>query len=191
MPPEHAQNLWGVGFFHRESRDALIALWLEHSVEGFDQIQHGGAPTLHYDGHGQLWSRYPANKAEFRAGTSFRQKNAYTVFPYSETNGASEVEQLRHRLINPLTVQSEELPKILVALNSEGLRIHAFGLSLTGLAKVSNVIASADSMVWSFVARRRRIKHGRCRERHLVCNNCLSYALSWRREIMSRLISAA
>lgn len=87
--------------------------------------------------------------------------------------------------------QSKELPQILAALNAEGLRIHAFGLSHTGLGKVSNVIASADSMVWSFVARRRRIKHGRCRERHLVCNNCLSYALSWRREIMSRLMPVA
>ena len=112
VPAEHAQNLWGVGFFQRESRDALIALWLEHSVEGFDRIQHSGAPTLHYDGHGQLWSRYPANKAELRAGASFRQRNAYTVFPYAEATGASEVEQLRHELINPLTVQAGELPKL-------------------------------------------------------------------------------
>jgi len=87
--------------------------------------------------------------------------------------------------------QSEELPEILTALNAEGLRIHAFGLSLVGLKKVSNMITSSDSMVWSFVARRRRIKYGRCQERHLVCNNCLSYALSWRRQVLSQLLCAA
>jgi hypothetical protein len=86
--------------------------------------------------------------------------------------------------------QSAELPKIIAALHAEGLRLHAFGLSAAGLARVSSMIVSADSMVWSFVARRRRLKHERCPEDHLVCNNCLSYALSWRREIISRLTPA-
>lgn len=82
---------------------------------------------------------------------------------------------------------SGELPLILTALKAEGLNIHAFGLSLSGLERSAGLISSADSMVWSFVARRRRIKHEHCRELHPVCNNCLSYALSWRRDIIRRL----
>jgi hypothetical protein len=82
---------------------------------------------------------------------------------------------------------SDELPKILVALHDQGLRLHAFGLSLAGLKSVSHLVSSADSMVWSFTARRRRLKHGTCRAPHRVCNNCLAYAIAWRRKVLQRL----
>jgi hypothetical protein len=87
--------------------------------------------------------------------------------------------------------RSEELPKILTALKTEGLNTHAFGLSITGLSKVHNMIASSDSMVWSFVARKRRIKYSKCRQDHKICNNCLVYALSWRKQILSQLLHTA
>ena len=50
VPAAEADDLWGVGFRHRDSRDAFLALWLEHSAEGFDAIGHNGSPTLHYAG---------------------------------------------------------------------------------------------------------------------------------------------
>ena len=109
------EDLWGVGFFHRESRDAFIALWLEHAAENFDGIKHGGAPTLHYDGHGQLWSRYPANRAQFRAGASIRQKNAYLVSPYPKQGAAAKIQRLRHQLLNPLEVGAEKPPRVAAA----------------------------------------------------------------------------
>ena len=106
VPAEHAQNLWGVGFYHRGSRDAFIALWLEHSATGFDGIRHGGAPTLSYPGHGQLWSRYPANTARLKKGAAFHQKNAYLVLPYPEEGVAASVERLRHELDQGLVVNT-------------------------------------------------------------------------------------
>lgn len=107
VPPEQNEALWGVGFFHRVSRDAFIALRLEHSAQGFDKLQHGGAPTLHYAGHGQLWSRYPAEKAEMKTGASIRQKSAYLLTPYPEQDAAAQIQQTRHRLLNPLEVRSQ------------------------------------------------------------------------------------
>ena len=111
VPGQHVQNLWGVGFFHRDSRDAFIALWLDHSAENFEGIQHGGVPTLHYPGHGQLWARYPANHAQLRAGTSVRQRNAYVLLPFAEQAPEAVVERLRHTLSNPLEVRSESAPR--------------------------------------------------------------------------------
>jgi len=110
VAPEQVNSLWGVGFFHSVSRDSFIALRLEHTATGFDKLQHGGAPTLHYDGHGQLWSRYPAEKTQMSAGTSIRQKNAYLLTPYPEQDAAAQIQQTRHRLLNPLGIRSEMPP---------------------------------------------------------------------------------
>ncbi len=94
VPGEHANDLWGVGYFHRQSRDAFIALWLEHAAEKFDRLAHGGAPTLYYSGHGHVWSRYPAHRTEFQAGASIRQRNAYLVAPYPNEDAAGTIGRL-------------------------------------------------------------------------------------------------
>ncbi|MCI0460081.1 MAG: metal-sulfur cluster assembly factor [Gemmataceae bacterium] len=109
------EGLWGVGFFHRHSRDAFIALWLEHSASGAEGIQHGGPPTLHYDGHGQLWSRYPVNRTQLKAGASIRQRNAYLSGPYLQEGAAARIERLRHQLVNPLEVRPEKPPRVAAA----------------------------------------------------------------------------
>jgi len=112
VPAGGTENLWGVGFYHDASRDAFIALWLDHSAEKFDGISHGGVPTLHYDGHGQLWSRYPASQTSFQAGASIRQTNAYVASEFPTEGAAAEIEQLRHRLLHPLEIRSEKTERI-------------------------------------------------------------------------------
>jgi metal-sulfur cluster biosynthetic enzyme len=115
VPADQAEQLWGAGFFHRDSRDAFVALWLEHSAEGCREPTHGGVPTLNYPGHGQLWSRYPASQATLKAGASIRQRNAYVVLPYEGPNAAETLERLRHQLLNPLRVQSADVPRVAAA----------------------------------------------------------------------------
>ncbi len=110
VPTSHAQNLWGVGFYNRQSRDAFVALWLEHTSEKFAGLQHGGAPTLHYDGHGQLWSRYPAEQTTLPAGASIRQRNAYLFAEFPQQQPEAIVERLRHQLLNPLEVRAGVVP---------------------------------------------------------------------------------
>ncbi len=112
VPAEHAGKLWGVGYFHRDSRDAFIALWLEHTAEKFDQLGHNGSPTLHYHGHGQVWARYPVRSTQLPAGASIRQKNAYLVFPYPEQDAAVKIQSVRHQLRNPLEVCTDKLPRV-------------------------------------------------------------------------------
>ena len=125
VPAESVEKLWGVGFYHRQSRDAFIALWLDHSAKGFDGIVHGGPPTLHYDGHGQLWSRYPANHARLKAGTSIRQRNAYVVSPFEEEGAAARLEGLRHQLLNPATLEPAQVPA--VTATAGGARLARIG----------------------------------------------------------------
>ena len=121
VPGEHNENLWGVGFYHRDSRDGFIAMWLDHSAENFDGIRHGGAPTLNYNGHGQLWSRAPANHAQFKAGASIHQRNVYVVLPYPKQDAAGKIQQLRLQLLNPLVVRAERPPRVKVARASGSL----------------------------------------------------------------------
>jgi hypothetical protein len=61
-----------------------------------------------------------------------------------------------------------------------GLRLHGFGFKLTGLRSVHRELASADSMAWSFHARRER-NGGQ---------NSLAFALSWYEEHVATLSEA-
>jgi len=106
VPAEHQQNLWGVGFANATSKDGFLALWLDHTVTGRNQISHGGVPTLHYDGHGQLWSRYPAERTDLSAGTRFEQRNAYWLLEWN-ADAADRVERERHRWSNALELDPD------------------------------------------------------------------------------------
>jgi hypothetical protein len=63
--------------------------------------------------------------------------------------------------------------------HDHGIKIHGFGFKMQGLRRCADVLASADSMAWSFRARRigQPAMPG-CT--HRACNNCLRFALHWR-----------
>lgn len=58
-----------------------------------------------------------------------------------------------------------------------GLRLHGFGVKRSGLARFGDALASADSLAWSYRARRSDPLPG-CT--HKSCANCLAFALEWR-----------
>lgn len=68
---------------------------------------------------------------------------------------------------------------VIRAVADLGIRVHAFGVKVDGLRLFGDRIASADSMTWSFVARRRKIRMDGCA--HRTCANCLRWALEWHR----------
>lgn len=86
-----------------------------------------------------------------------------------------------------------EATLIMRSLASSGLRLHGFGFKKKGIEANYEWMASADSMAWSFDARRSppleghdKPGDGRIRG-HINCANCPDWALRWRREILSRL----
>jgi hypothetical protein len=75
--------------------------------------------------------------------------------------------------------------RIVEALWALGLRLHGFGVKLTGLAQFAHLLTSADSMAWSYHARRRR-RRPTCLHRG-TCAHCLAYALVWRTRVEQRI----
>lgn len=65
------------------------------------------------------------------------------------------------------------------------LRLHGFGVKLGGLERIAGRLASADSMAWSYAARKRPPLPG-CTA-HRNCANCPKWALLWREEVLRRI----
>jgi metal-sulfur cluster biosynthetic enzyme len=100
------ENLWGVGFFHKESKDSFMALFLEHSSEGLPELKHTGAPIMYYRWHGHVWSRYPLPLKRVPAGAVLRQKNAYVAIPFTPGTSQTEIEVLRETMMKPLVISA-------------------------------------------------------------------------------------
>jgi hypothetical protein len=66
----------------------------------------------------------------------------------------------------------------------DGLPVHGFGIKGDSLVALSDMLASADSMAWSYSARYDQPLPGHT---HKSCANCMDYALLWRSRLMRRL----
>lgn len=84
---------------------------------------------------------------------------------------------------------------LLATLARHGLRLHGFGFKMTGLIASAHKLASADSLAWSYNARRRPPLPGHDApgpgrpSGHKNCANCHEYALAWRDDLLARIES--
>ncbi|MGV9772603.1 deazapurine DNA modification protein DpdA family protein [Streptosporangium sp. NPDC003464] len=78
-----------------------------------------------------------------------------------------------------------EITQIVTTLARAGLRLHGFGVKTGGLHRYGPRLASADSMAWSYSARRLPALPG-CTG-HKNCANCLVYATRWRAHLLTSL----
>ena len=77
---------------------------------------------------------------------------------------------------------TREAGQIITALHAAGIsRLHGFGFKTLGLAAFGHLLTSADSLAWSYDARRKPPMPG-CTA-HRNCANCLRYALHWRHRL--------
>lgn len=76
---------------------------------------------------------------------------------------------------------TRDAERIVVRLSQMGLHLHGFGFRTTGLRSVARLLASADSMAWSYEA---RYLPPMPNHRHARCNNCPAFALSWYSEVL-------
>jgi hypothetical protein len=72
---------------------------------------------------------------------------------------------------------TREALEIIRTLSGYGLPLHGFGLKTLGLRKIAHLLASSDSVAWSYDARRSPPLEGHT---HKNCANCMEYALRWR-----------
>lgn len=71
-----------------------------------------------------------------------------------------------------------EVEGLIRALHAVGVSLHGFGFKVRGMARVADALTSADSLAWSYAARRQPPLEG-CTG-HRNCANCMRYALAWR-----------
>jgi hypothetical protein len=82
------------------------------------------------------------------------------------------------------TTQTETL---LTVLHARGItRLHGFGVKIGGLLRCGHLLTSADSMAWSFAARRQPPLPG-CQIRHINCANCPRFAYQWHHRVAAAL----
>ena len=75
---------------------------------------------------------------------------------------------------------------LLATLQADGIRTHAFGYKVRGLMMAHEHVQSADSLAWSYNARRHP-PLPECRGEHDRCNNCIRWALRWRTKLLKAL----
>jgi hypothetical protein len=81
---------------------------------------------------------------------------------------------------------TREAAQIVAALRDAGVdRLHGFGFKVQGLIRCGHLLASADSMAWSYAARRRPPLPG-CTT-HINCANCARYAYAWYQRTLAAL----
>lgn len=73
---------------------------------------------------------------------------------------------------------------LFAVLATEGLLLHGFGVKTQGLQRIGHLLTSADSMAWSYDARRNPPLAGHT---HKNCANCLDWARDWRANLLSQL----
>jgi hypothetical protein len=81
---------------------------------------------------------------------------------------------------------TNEIAELFRELSGLTLNLHGFGVKLAGLRKFVKYLSSADSMAWSYEARRRPPLPG-CTT-HKNCANCWYYADGWRRRVLREAI---
>ena len=74
---------------------------------------------------------------------------------------------------------TNEIASVLRTLSSLGMRLHGFGVKVQGLEKSVPYLHSADSMAWSYGARRKNLKSPSCTETHRDCRHCVWGAMDW------------
>ncbi len=68
-----------------------------------------------------------------------------------------------------------------IVMRLHGLRLHGFGMKTEGVHRYGGLLASADSLAWSFAGRKR----GTCTDKKSRCANCRHWALSWRASVLT------
>jgi hypothetical protein len=80
---------------------------------------------------------------------------------------------------------SAEIGRIVETVSALGIGLHGFGVKSAGLVRYGHLLASADSLAWSYGGRRIRP----CTERPELasCSNCVHHAMAWRADVLDRL----
>lgn len=86
---------------------------------------------------------------------------------------------------------TKEIGRLVQGLSAAGLKLHGFGVKLDGLEQYGRLLESADSLAWSYGARKKAHHYGpdpdcpHGQDGKGSCSNCIRYALSWRADVIA------
>jgi metal-sulfur cluster biosynthetic enzyme len=108
----------GFGYYHKDTKDSFIALYLDHSAEVLPELLHTGHSLLYYNWHGTTWSRYPLQPNQVvPKGAIIKQKNAYVTLPFVVGETPAKIESLRKELLSPMTASVVSLTSVTAKAN--------------------------------------------------------------------------
>ena len=117
VPASHENDQWGTGFFRRESRDAFMALWLEHRRK-LRPLIHSGPPNLSFlRPRPDLVPRPHPREDPAPGGVGALPEERLLRFALPGGERREIVQGLRRRLLNPLAVSEGELPEVKATAN--------------------------------------------------------------------------
>lgn len=82
---------------------------------------------------------------------------------------------------------TDEIGQIVAMLSERGIKLHGYGCKAGAVERYGWMLASADSMAWSYGGRRR----GTCTHLKSRCASCLHWALAWREQVIATTSSGA
>lgn len=82
---------------------------------------------------------------------------------------------------------TNEIANIVGRLHARGIRLHGFGVKTSGIGSYGALLTSADSMAWSFTARKQQLRLPQCEHKAKTCGDCLVWALLWRDRVVARV----
>lgn len=81
---------------------------------------------------------------------------------------------------------TDGIGEIFSKLTGGGISCHGYGVKRAGLRRYGRFLTSADSMAWSFRARRGQVRLDGCTHKG-DCRNCPIFALQWREKVLETL----
>jgi hypothetical protein len=82
--------------------------------------------------------------------------------------------------------QTGGIAPVVGRLAGAGIRLHAFGVKSRGLAAMAADLHSADSMAWSYAARKRGLRLRGC-DHVGDCRNCRRWASMWAQQLLDTI----
>lgn len=151
----------------------LTLKWLDNQLPFIPVLQGHNLPNQHpADSYLRCWDRY------HKAGIDLEHQLEGGQIPVV---GIGSVCRRQH------TNQAHQIVERLAAAGLAG-HMHLFGAKTTGLANYGHLISSADSLAWSYTARREQTQLDGCT--HTDCRNCIRYALQWHHKVTTTTTNA-
>ena len=83
---------------------------------------------------------------------------------------------------------TNDIERIVKYFHSKDIKLHGFGVKISGMKRYGEMLESSDSLAWSFGARysKRHCTTHKLNPTTKNCANCLEYALEWRQKVVNQ-----